>query len=335
MTDLTTTYLGMELRSPIVASSSPLTGRMDTLVALEAAGVGAVVLPSLFEEQISHDSLAVHDLLDHTSGAHPEAAGGYLPEMQDYNTGPAGYLTPLEDARTRLEIPIIASLNGATTGGWVRYAKLLEDAGASALELNVYRIAANTETSGVRIENETIEVVSEVCGAVDVPVAVKLGPYYSAFAHLAGQLEWAGAKGLVLFNRFYQPDIDLQTLEVTPNLVLSTSDELRLPLRWIAILYGRVGTSLAATTGIHTWRDVAKVLLAGADVAMVASAILRQGPDLVTVLLDQFEAWCEEHEYDSVEQLKGSVSQQAVRDPAEFERANYVRTLTRYASTFI
>ncbi len=335
MTDLTTTYLGMQLRSPIVASSSPLTGRMDTLVALEAAGVGAVVLPSLFEEQITHDALAVHDLLDRTSGAHPEAAGGYLPEMQDYNTGPAGYLTHLEDARARLEVPVIASLNGVTSGGWVRYAKLLEDAGASALELNVYRIAANTETTGVRIENDTIEVVSEVVAAVDIPVAVKLGPYFSAFAHLAGQLEWAGAKGLVLFNRFYQPDIDLETLEVTPNLVLSTSDELRLPLRWIAILHGRVGTSLAATTGVHTWRDVLKVLLAGADVAMMASAMLRHGPDVVVGVLEELEAWCDEREYTSVEQLRGSVSQKAVADPAEFERANYVRTLTRYASTFI
>lgn len=335
MTDLTTTYMGLPLRSPIVASSSPLTGRLDTLVALEASGVGAVVLPSLFEEQITHDSLAVHDLLDRTSGAHPEAAGGYLPEMQDYNTGPAGYLTHLEDARDRLEIPVIASLNGVTSGGWVRYAKLLEDAGASALELNVYRIAANTETTGVRIENDTIEVVSEVVAAVDIPVAVKLGPYFSAFAHLAGQLEWAGARGLVLFNRFYQPDIDLETLEVTPNLVLSTSDELRLPLRWIAILHGRVGTSLAATTGVHTWRDVLKVLLAGADVAMMASALLRHGPDVVVGVLDELEAWCDEREYASIDQLRGSVSQKSVSDPAEFERANYVRTLTRYASTFI
>ncbi len=335
MTDLRTTYLGLPLRSPIVASSSPLTGRLDQLIALEAAGVGAVVLPSLFEEQITHDALAVHDLLDVTYGAHPEAAGGYLPELRDYNTGPAGYLTHLEDAKARLDIPVIASLNGVTPGGWVKYAQLLEDAGADALEMNVYRIAANAETSGVRIENETIEIVTEVAAALDIPVAVKLGPYFSAFAHLAGQLAFAGAKGLVLFNRFYQPDIDLQTLEVTPNLVLSTSDELRLPLRWIAILHGRVEVSLAATTGVHTARDVLKVLLAGADVAMMASALLHEGPGLVSEVLDELEAWCEERGYDSIEQLKGSVSQRAVADPAQFERANYVRTLTRYASTFL
>lgn len=335
MTDLRTTYLGLELPTPLVASSSPLTGKLDTLVALEAAGVGAVVLPSLFEEQITHDSLAVHDLLDTTSGAHPEAVGGYLPELKDYNTGPAGYLDHLEDARRRLDIPVIASLNGVTNGGWVRYAQLLEAAGASALELNIYRIAANAETSGTDVEQDTVDTVAAVCDAVDIPVAVKLGPYFSAFANLAGRLHAAGASGLVLFNRFYQPDIDLQTLEVTPNLVLSTSAELRLSLRWIAILHGRVPVSLAATTGVHTAQDVAKVLLAGADVAMMASALLRQGPDLAAAVLDELEAWCEEHEYDSVEQLRGSVSQQHVADPAEFERANYVRTLTRYSSTFL
>jgi len=335
MTDLTTTYMGLQLRTPIVASSSPLTGTLDTLLALEAAGVGAVVLPSLFEEQITHDALAVHDMLDHAFGAHPEAAGGYLPEMQDYNTGPEGYLRHLEVARERLEIPVIASLNAETTGGWVRYAKLLEDAGASALELNVYRIAANAETSGTQIEEETIEVVREVCAAAEVPVAVKLGPYYSAFANLATELADAGADGLVLFNRFYQPDIDLETLEVAPNLVLSSSDELRLPLRWIAILHGRIETSLAATTGVHRWQDVLKVLLAGADVAMMASALLRQGPELVADVLAELEAWCDEREYVSIEQLKGSVSQKHVADPAEFERANYVRTLTSYASSFI
>ena len=335
MTDLSTTYLGLPVRSPVVASSSPLTGRMDTLLALEAAGIGAIVLPSLFEEQLTHDALAVHDLLDRTAGAHPEAAGGYLPEMDEYNTGPARYLTHLEEARRRLEVPVIASLNGVTAGGWVHYAQLLEDAGASAIELNVYRIAANAETTGVRIENETVEVVAAVCDAVDVPVAVKLGPYFSAFAHLANQLAMSGASGLVLFNRFYQPDIDLQTLEVTPNLVLSTSDELRLPLRWIAILHGRVPMSLAATTGVHTWRDVAKVLLAGADVAMLASALLRHGPDMVVSLLHELEDWCEENGYTSVDEFRGSVSQRTVADPAEFERANYVRTLTRYASTFL
>ncbi len=334
MTHLASAYLGLPLRSPIVASSSPLTGDLDSLRALDAAGVGAVVLPSLFEEQVTGESLAVHDLLEVAAGAHAEAVGGYLPELEDYNTGPTGYLRHLTAAKAQLDVPVIASLNGVTLGGWTRYARLLEDAGADAIELNIYRIAADVATSGRRIEAETIELVRSVCDTVAVPVAVKLGPYFSAFANLAGSLEEAGARGLVLFNRFYQPDIDLQTLDVTPNLTLSTSEELRLPLRWIAILHGRVGMSLAATTGVHTWRDVAKVLLAGADVAMMASALLRDGPDVVAEVTADLQTWLTEREYDSVEQLKGSVSQRNAADPASFERANYVRTLTRYASTF-
>ncbi len=335
MTDLSSTYLGMTLRSPIVASSSPLTGDLDSLRALQDAGVGAVVLPSLFEEQVTHESLAVNDLLDWASGAHAEAAGGYLPELEDYNTGPTGYLRHVEEAKKRVDIPVIASLNGTSRGGWIRYARLLQEAGADALELNIYRVAADATVTGQEVEQEVVELVGAVVEVVDLPVAVKLGPQFSSLPHLAVQLAGAGAAGLVLFNRFYQPDIDLQTLDVTPDLVLSTSQELRLPLRWIAILHGRADLSLAATTGVHTWRDVAKVLLAGADVAMMASAVLRGGPDVVTQALHELEAWCTEREYESIEQLKGSVSQSTVADPDAFERANYVRTLTRFSSTFL
>ncbi len=334
MTDLRTSYLGLTLRSPIMASSSPLTGDLDSLRALDAAGVGAVVLPSLFEEQVTGEALAVHEMFDSAAGAHAEAVGGYLPDFADYNAGPTGYLRHLDRAKSQLSVPVIASLNGSTRGGWVRYARLVEDAGADAIELNIYRIAADVDTSGRSIESETLDLVRSVCDEVAVPVTVKLGPYYSAFAHLAVGLEAAGARGLTLFNRFYQPDIDLETLGVEPNLVLSTSDELRLPLRWIAILHGRVGLSLGATTGVHTWRDVAKVLLVGADVAMMASALLRGGPDVVTTVTDDLQRWLTDREYESVTQLKGSVSQRAVADPTAFERANYVQTLTRYANTF-
>lgn len=334
MTDMTTTWLGLTLRSPIVASSSPLTGDLDSLRALDAAGIGAVVLPSLFEEQVTGEALAMHEMFDAAAGAHPEAAGGYLPEFEDYNAGPTGYLRHLDRAKAQLSVPVVASLNGSTRGGWVHYARLIEDAGADAIELNIYRIAADPGTSGRSVESETIDLVASVAAEVRVPVTVKLGPYYSAFAHLAVGLEGAGASGLTLFNRFYQPDIDLETLEVEPNLVLSTSEELRLPLRWIAILHGRVGLSLGATTGVHTWRDVAKLLLAGADVAMMASALLRGGPDVATAVTADLQRWLAEREYDSIAQLKGSVSQRAVADPSAFERANYVKTLTRYANTF-
>ena len=334
MTDLTTTYLGMRLRSPLVASSSPLTGELDTLRQLEDAGVGAVVLPSLFEEQIVHESLAIHHMLEHGAENSPEAAGGYLPELEDYNTGPSRYLHHLEAATSRLGIPVIASLNGSSRGGWVEYGRMLEDAGAAAIELNVYRIAADVTTPGEAIERELIELVAEVRRQVRIPIAVKLSPQYSALGHLAAQLAAAGADGLVLFNRFYQPDIDLEDLGVTPHLVLSTSQELRLPLRWLAILHGRVECYLAATTGVHTAGDVLKVLLAGANVAMMASALLRNGPAYARSVLDELQVWLIERGYDSVDQLVGSVSQRNVRDPEAFERANYLHTLTSYASTF-
>jgi dihydroorotate dehydrogenase (fumarate) len=333
--DLSTSYLGLRLRCPVVASSSPLTGDLASLRALDLAGIGAVVLPSLFEEQLEHEAEELDRYLGLGADVNPEATFGYAPVLDDYNQGSVRYLKLIRDAKATIEVPVIASLNGSTRGGWTEYARMLADAGADAIELNVYQVAADPERTGRAIETETLDLVRAVSQACDVPVAVKLSPYWSGLAHFAGQLVEAGAAGLVLFNRFYQPDIDLESLSVGPRLVLSTSDELRLPLRWMALLHGRVDASLAATTGVHESVDVLKVLLAGANVAMTTSSLLRRGPDHVRVLADGVRDWMIDREYTSVEQLTGSVSQINVGDPAAFERANYIDTLTRYASTFL
>ncbi len=333
--DLSTRYLGLTLRSPVVASASPLTGDLPSLRALDAAGVGAVVLPSLFEEQLEHEIAEVERYLGLSADINPEATYGYAPVLDGYNQGSVRYLRLIREAKAAVKVPVIASLNGATRGGWTEYARMLADAGADAIELNVYQVAADPGRTARETEKETLDVVDAVTSACEVPVAVKLSPYWSALAHLATQLVDAGASGLVLFNRFYQPDIDLETLSVGPRLVLSTSDELRLPLRWMALLHGRVDASLAATTGIHTPVDVTKALLAGANVAMTTSALLRHGPDHAGTLVTGLASWMAEREYASVEQMTGSVSQVNVADPAAFERANYLETLTRYASTFL
>lgn len=330
--ELTTRYLGMELRSPIVASSSPLTGHLDGLRALDAAGIGAVVLPSLFEEQITHEAVVTSDLTRRDANANPEATGGYSPGLDEYNAGPHRYLRLVRDAKASVGVPVIASLNGVTKGGWTRYAAMLADAGASAIELNVYRVAADLEVSGRQVEQETLELVEAVRAASPVPIAVKVGPHWSAFANMARRIADAGADGIVLFNRFYQPDIDIDRMAVEPHLVLSTADELRLPLRWCAILHGRIDASIALTTGIHTGSDVVKGLLAGADVVMTTSSLLKHGPEHAAVLLDHLRAWLEVRGYASVRELIGAVSQSKVRDPAAFERANYLSTLTRYAN---
>jgi dihydroorotate dehydrogenase (fumarate) len=331
--ELTSTYMGLTLRSPLVASAGPLTGRVGTLRALADAGVAAVVLPSLFEEQIVHDELSTTALFAMGGGSNPEA-DTYFPDLETYESVADRYLRLVEEAKRALDVPVIASLNGVTAGGWARYARLIGDAGADALELNLYRVAAEAGRSGADVEAEQLELVAQVDKVLAVPLAVKVSPYYSAFGAMAERLVAAGADALVLFNRFYQPDLDPYSRRVVPALELSTSAELRLPLRWIALLHGRVRASLGATSGVHTGIDVAKVLLAGADVAMMTSALLRHGAEHLRTVERELLAWGEECGYDSVAQLRGSASQRHVAEPAAFERANYIETLVDYANTF-
>jgi dihydroorotate dehydrogenase (fumarate) len=332
--DLRTHYLGFELRNPIAAAASPMTSSIDSLKRLEEAGVSAVVLPSLFEEQIEHEDMATHNLMMYGAELSPEARG-FFPEVRRSFTGPEKYLKLISDAKKALSVPIIPSLNGFTPGGWTRYAKLFEEAGADAIELNIYFLAADLEDSSVEVEKRYVDLVASVAGMVSIPLSVKVSPYFSAMANMAARLSRAGASGLVLFNRFMQPDILLDELEVAPHLVLSSSDELRLALRWIAILRGRLDTSLAATGGAHTSDDVLKLLLAGADCVMLASALLRKGSGHVRALVTGIEQWMIERDYESVEQMKGSLSQQACRDPDAFERTNYMKALTSYTSDFV
>jgi dihydroorotate dehydrogenase (fumarate) len=331
--DLHTTYLGLRLANPLVPSASTLGSRIDTLRRLQEAGAAAVVLPSLFEEQIEHEEIQVHRFLETGAESNPEATS-YFPELEEYNTGPDEYLRHLEACKRELEIPVIGSLNGSSDGGWVRYARLIQEAGADALELNVYFIAADPDEHGSQVERRYLDLVGSVRAEVEIPLAVKIGPYFSSMANMARRFVEAGADGLVLFNRFMQPDIDLETLAVDPTLHLSSSEESLLPLRWIAILRGRLVASIAATTGVHTARDVVKLLLAGADVTMMASALFRNGPDHLGAVLADVRAWFDEHGYESVEQAKGSVSQTNVADPAAFARANYMRMVSDYSSPY-
>jgi dihydroorotate dehydrogenase (fumarate) len=331
--ELTTRYLGLDLGSPLVASASPLSARMDTLLRLQEAGAGAVVMQSLFEEQIEHEAWDLHSLLDGWEDRSQEAQD-FLPELDDYNTGPGAYLEFLEAAKRALTIPLIASLNGSSLGGWVRYAKAMEDAGADALELNVYLVPTDPDTSSQEVEDRYVELVQAVRADTDLPLAVKIGPYFSSMPFVARRLVEAGADGLVLFNRFLQPDLDLETLEVVPHLELSTPSELRLPLRWIAILRGQLTASLAATTGVHTAEDALKMILSGADVVMMTSALLRHGPGYLRMVLDGVEAWLEEKGYASVNQARGSASQIAVSDPGAFERSNYMHALVSFSSRY-
>lgn len=330
MTDLSTGYLGMRLRNPLVVSASPLSDRIATLRQLEECGAGAVVMRSLFEEQIEHESFDLHELLEQWTGGNSEAQD-FFPALADYKTGPATYLESIEAAKRELSIPVIGSLNGVTPAGWTHYARLIQDAGADALELNIYLVAANADDTAASVEERYISLVAAIRDTVSIPLAVKIGPYFSALPEMSRKLVAAGADGLVLFNRFVQPDIDLETLSVVPRVRLSSPAELTLPLRWIAILRGQVHASLAATTGIHSAEDVLKVLLAGADVAMMASALLLNGPSHLTRVHDDLVSWLGEHEYESVEQMKGSLSQATCPDPAEFERANYMKALVSYS----
>jgi len=330
--DLSTDYLGLSLRTPLVASSSPLTGELDGLRRLEDAGASAAVLPSLFEEQLVHEALAIHSMLESGAECSPEASR-YFPELEDYATGPDSYLECIARAREALDIPVIASLNGISPGGWVEHAREIEQAGASALELNLYVVPADPGLPPAEVEAGYRSLVSEVRAAVCIPLALKLSPFFTALAYSARQLVDAGANGLVLFNRFYQPDLDLDSLEVVPHLQLSCSEELLLPLRWIAILSGRIAASLAATSGIQDHRDVLRALLVGADVAMMASALLRHGPNHLCQVEGKLLRWMEEHEYASVRQLRGSMSQRSIEDPGHFERIHYIDTLRSYSSS--
>lgn len=324
--DISTTYLGLRLRSPIVASASPLTGDPFVWDEIEEAGAGAIVLPSLFEEQIERESTGIDATLDYGTESFAESLT-YFPELDELDVGPARHLGLVEVARDRLTIPVIASLNGTTPGGWVTYARNLESAGAHAIELNVYDVIVDPRRSAADVEKQYLELVQEVRAEVKVPLAVKLGPWFTSLGHFALELQDAGVDGLVLFNRLYQPDIDLDTLDVTPRLQLSTSAESRLPLHWIGILRGFMTCSLAATTGVHDGADAMKLLLAGADTVMVASALLIHGPARIATMLTEMTEWMTERDYTSVDQLRGSVSQRSVPDPAVYERANYFQVL--------
>ena len=327
--DLTTSYMGLALKNPFVASASPLSENLDTIRRLEEHGASAVVLFSLFEEQIRHD----RDAMEHFMGFGTESFGealSYFPEVEDYDVGPAQYLELIRKASAAVDIPIIASLNGVTERGWVGFAKNMQDAGARGIELNVYYIPTEMYRTGVLVEQQYLDVLRAVKAAVTIPVAIKLGPYFSSFAHMAGQLDAAGADALVLFNRFYQPDFDIETRAVVPSLSLSKPEEMRLPLLWIALLYGRVKASLAATTGVHSPVEAIKYLMAGADVVMSTSAVLQQGPPFLSRLVADVSGWMDRKGYTSVSQLRGSMSQQAVPDSSAFVRGNYIRVLESY-----
>ncbi|UCE04172.1 MAG: dihydroorotate dehydrogenase-like protein [Candidatus Latescibacterota bacterium] len=327
--DLSTTYLGITLRNPLVPAASPLSRDLDTPRRLEENGAAAIVMQSLFEEEIVHDQ---HELHWHTElGTESFAESlSYLPEHDSYEMFGEDYLERLYQLKKALEIPVIASLNGATTGGWTRFAEMFQEAGADAIELNIYFLATEAKQTSQEVEQRYVDILTAVRESVTIPVAVKLGPFFSAFANMARRLDDAGADGLVLFNRFYQPDIDLEEMSLEPNVLLSTPQAMRLPLRWIAILRDQVKASLAATSGIHTGRDVIKMLLAGADIAQIASVLLMNGPKHLKTLLAYLRSWMEEREYASVEQLKGSMSYSNVPNPGEFERANYMRALKSY-----
>jgi dihydroorotate dehydrogenase (fumarate) len=331
MVDLSTTYLGLKLKNPLVASASPLSQKVETAKALEDAGVSAIVMYSLFEEQIIHESLELDHFLFSGSESSAEIASFY-PQSGTYTLKAEAYIETLKKIKKVVNIPIIGSLNGVSTGGWIKYARKIEDAGADALELNLYFLPTDPLMTASQLEGNYLTLVQDVRNSVQIPLSVKLSPFFTAIPNIAKRLVEAGATGLVLFNRFYQPDLNLETLEVTPDLVLSTSVELRLPLRWIAILYGRINADLALTSGIHTAEDIIKASMAGASVAMTTSELLANGIRRVPTLLADLEQWMNGHEYTSIQQMKGSLSQKSVNAPAAFERANYMKVLNSFKS---
>ena len=329
--DLTTTYLGLKLRSPLVVSASPLSEDVDNIKRMADAGAAAVVLYSIFEEQLRQDRLELHRHLENGTNSFAEALS-YFPEPSEYRLGPEEYLKHIAAAKKTTGIPIIASLNGSSDGGWTSFAKQIQQAGADALELNIYYIPTSLDLTGTEVEMTYLDILKAVKANVTIPVAVKLSPFFSNMANMAKRLDEAGANGLVLFNRFYQPDIELESLEVKPNILLSTPMAMRLPLRWIALLYGQLNASLAATSGIHRASDALKMLMAGADVTMLCSTLLRHGiPQIAAIERDMID-WMDEREYESVEQLKGSLSQKNCAEPAAFERAQYMKALTGYTA---
>ena len=329
MVDLTTTYLGLKLKNPLVVSASPLSKKVETVQQLEKAGAAAIVMYSLFEEEIISEGLKLHEDLDRGAESNAEAVR-YLPDYGFFSIGPEKYLEHLKKVKQAVSIPVIGSLNGYYSGGWIKYARKIEDAGADALELNLYDLATDPDMTSLELENRHIQLFSDIRKQVNLPIGVKLGPFYTALPNFARRLVEAGANSLVLFNRFYQPDLDLEELEVVPNLVLSNSNDLRLPLRWIAILYGRIQADLALTSGVHTAEDTIKAVMAGANIVMAASTLLRNGVGRIATILDEVRVWMEEHEYESISQMRGSMSQQSVADPAAFERANYMKVLRSY-----
>ncbi len=327
--DLTTKYLGLDLKNPIVPSAGPLSKSLDNVRILEDSGASAIVMFSLFEEQIAHEAAELEHYLSYGTESYAESLT-YFPSPSEYNLGPDEYIELIHKIKQSVNIPIIGSINGITTGGWLEYAKKIEQAGADALELNIYYIPTDLKLTSLDVENRYIEILSALKQIIRIPIAVKLSPYFSSFANFASRLVNAGADGLVLFNRFYQPDINLESLEVEPNITFSSSNEIKLPLRWIAILYSRLKCSFAATSGVYTPEDAIKLLMVGSDVVMMCSALLKNGPRYLKSVLDGIDKWMFEHEYTSVQQMKGSMSQKSILDPAAFERANYMKALNRF-----
>lgn len=329
MIDLSTTYLGLKLKNPIVASSSPLVEKVETAKQLEEAGAAAVIAPSLFEEQVIRTSQELDYYLAKDRDGFAEAITFY-PDVGRYSIGPEAYIEHIRGLKKALAIPVFGSLNGVSSGGWIDYAKKIEDAGADALELNLYYLPSNAEFSPIQIEDNYIKLVTDIRSRIKIPIAVKLSPFFTALPNSARRLAQAGANGLVLFNRFYQPDFDLEKLEVKPTLHLSSPAEINLPLHWIAILYGKVKADLALTTGVHSAQEVLKAMMAGANVAMVASTVLKHGPQKIAEMLKDLLAWMETYEYKSITQMRGSMSQKNVAEPAAFERVNYIKVLSSY-----
>ncbi len=327
--DLTTRYLGLNLRTPLVPSASPLSDEVDNIKRMEDAGASAVVLHSLFEEQVRSEQDAVQYHMMYGTDSFPESLT-FFPKPAEFMTGPEEYLSKIRKAKESVHIPIIASLNGTAIGGWVDYAKKIQQAGADAIELNVYFIPTELDRTSVEVEQTYIDIVKAVKSVISIPVAIKLSPFFSNMANMAKRLDQAGVNGLVLFNRFYQPDINLEELEVQANIHLSTPQEMRLPLRWLAILYGRIKADLAATSGIHSAADVLKMLMVGADVTMLCSVLLNRGFSAIRQIETEMCNWLADHDYQSVRQLQGSLSQKYCPDPAAFERAHYMRALLSY-----